>query len=137
MPRRASFSARALTVLLGDGATAVSVGMSMERGFDLMADGEGADAQPTSCVVVSPSSVALSRTIFRERGFRFYFFSREETRMHVHVACGSGKAKFWLEPEIGLAQNFKLDRQQLKTAERLIRFHEQEIRQAWHEHLGR
>ena len=27
----------------------------------------------------------MSPTIFREGPFRFYFFSREETRMHVHV----------------------------------------------------
>ncbi|NJN37011.1 MAG: DUF4160 domain-containing protein [Nitrospiraceae bacterium] len=30
-------------------------------------------------------------------GFRFYFFSREEARMHVHVYCDRGEAKFWLE----------------------------------------
>ena len=57
--------------------------------------------------------------------------------MHVHVACGSGKAKFWLEPDIRLAQNFGLDRQQLKTVEHLIQIHEHEIRRAWSEHLGR
>ncbi len=27
----------------------------------------------------------MSPTVFRERGYRFYFFSREEPRMHVHV----------------------------------------------------
>jgi len=27
----------------------------------------------------------MSPTVFREGGFRFYFFSREESRMHVHV----------------------------------------------------
>jgi Domain of unknown function (DUF4160) len=47
----------------------------------------------------------LSPTIFRAGGFRFYFFSREETRMHVHVYCERGEAKFWLEPKIELAKN--------------------------------
>jgi hypothetical protein len=111
--------------------------MSLERAFSPMADGEGLDGEPTSPVVDSSSSVDLSPTIFRERGFRFYFFSREEARMHVHVAYGTGKAKFWLEPEIALAQNFNLGPRQLKTIEHLVRFHEQEIRQAWHDHLGR
>jgi hypothetical protein len=36
----------------------------------------------------------MSPTIFREGGFRFYFFSREEPRMHVHVQGQNGEAKF-------------------------------------------
>ena len=47
---------------------------------------------------------AMSPTVFREGGFRFYFFSREETRMHVHVQGQSGEAKFWLDPAIEIAQ---------------------------------
>ena len=35
----------------------------------------------------------MSPTIFREKGYRFYFFSREETRMHVHAYCVNGEAK--------------------------------------------
>jgi len=50
----------------------------------------------------------VSPTIFRAGGFRFYFFSREETRMHVHAQSGDGEAKFWLEPEIELAVNYNL-----------------------------
>jgi len=41
----------------------------------------------------------MSPTIFREGPFRFYFFSREETRMHVHVHATAGEAKFWLKQE--------------------------------------
>lgn len=44
----------------------------------------------------------MSPTILIEKGYRFFFFSREETRMHIHVNCGNGEAKFWLEPEIEL-----------------------------------
>jgi hypothetical protein len=50
----------------------------------------------------------MSPTIFREKGYRFFFFYREEIRMHVHVYCGDGEAKFWLEPEIELARNYRL-----------------------------
>ena len=42
----------------------------------------------------------MSPTVFKESGYRFFFFSREEERMHVHVISGDGEAKFWLEPEI-------------------------------------
>ena len=37
----------------------------------------------------------MSLTIFRERGYRFYFFSREESRIHVHVYHADGEAKFF------------------------------------------
>jgi uncharacterized protein DUF4160 len=47
-------------------------------------------------------------TVFRHAGFRFYFFSREEERIHVHVHHTTGEAEFWLEPSVALAQNFGL-----------------------------
>ncbi|MEP6635896.1 MAG: DUF4160 domain-containing protein [Acidobacteriota bacterium] len=50
---------------------------------------------------------AVSPTIFRELGFRFAFFSNEEPRMHVHVYCANGQAKFLLEPNIELAENLR------------------------------
>ena len=37
--------------------------------------------------------------------FGSLFFSREESRMHVHIAHTDGEAKFWLEPSIELALN--------------------------------
>jgi hypothetical protein len=65
----------------------------------------------------------MSPTIFRELGFRFFFFSREEPRMHVHVHCGHGEAKFWIEPEIESADNYGLRGPDLQTARRLIEEH--------------
>ena len=79
----------------------------------------------------------MSPTIFREDGFRFFFFSREESRLHVHVYHADGEAKFWLEPVIQLAQNSGLNDRQLRSAQALIEQHEQEIRGAWHDHFGR
>jgi len=78
----------------------------------------------------------MSPTIFRDGGFRFYFFSREETRMHVHVHGTNGEAKFWVEPTIKLAKNYGLNDRQLRVALRLIREHEDEIRAAWEAHFG-
>ena len=65
----------------------------------------------------------MSPTIFREGPFRFYFFSREEPRMHVHVYSPDGEAKFWLEPTIELAQNFGMAEHQLRSALALIEIH--------------
>ena len=78
----------------------------------------------------------MSPTIFRARGYRFLFFSREETRMHVQVLCSSGEAKFWLEPDLELARNFGLSRAQLKSCEQIIEEHRDELIAAWHKHFS-
>jgi len=77
----------------------------------------------------------VSPTVFRAQGYRFYFFSREEPRIHVHIQHADGEAKFWLEPSIELAQNYGLRPHHLGAAEQLIREHEDEIRAAWHKHF--
>jgi hypothetical protein len=68
--------------------------------------------------------------------FRFYFFLREETSMHVHVQCPYGDAKFWLEPRITLAQNPGLPAPQVRRALSLVERHADEIRSAWRKHFG-
>ena len=90
-----------------------------------------------SPVATAKWSESMSPTIFRENGFRFFFFSREELRPHVHVHCADGEAKFWLEPQIELAQNYGLTDRQIRAIEALIRRHENDIRSAWNEHFGR
>ena len=78
----------------------------------------------------------MSPTVFRKGGFRFSFFSREEPRIHVHVHCADGEAKFRLEPQVGLAQNPGLNDRQLRAVQSLIEAHEHEIRAAWAKHFG-
>lgn len=77
----------------------------------------------------------MSPTIFREGGFRFFFFSREEPRMHVHVSHPDGEAKFWLAPELALATGTGLSPHQIKEAQRLVNVHLKEITHAWHAHF--
>mgnify|MGYP002346053786 CR=1 FL=1 len=73
----------------------------------------------------------MSPTVFREAGFQFVFFSREESRMHVHALHALGEVKFWMEPAIELARNTGLSSRLVMTALRLVREHEDEIRNAW------
>ncbi len=79
----------------------------------------------------------MSPTIFRAEGFRFYFFSREEERLHVHVVCADGEAKFWLTPDVELAKSVGLKEQQLARVRTLIEEHLDEITRAWNQHFGR
>jgi hypothetical protein len=79
----------------------------------------------------------MSPTIFKVGSLRFYFFSREERRPHVHVQGTRGEAKFWLDPRIELAADYGLGARMIDRALRLIREREDEIRAAWRIHFGR
>ena len=78
----------------------------------------------------------MSPTVFREGPFRFFFFSREEARLHIHVQSADGEAKFWVDPKIELARNHGLSAQDLRRVEQVIEEREQEIRDAWSSHFG-
>jgi hypothetical protein len=78
---------------------------------------------------------SVSPTVFRDGPYRFYFFSREEPRMHVHVSCPDGEAKFWLEPAIALAQNHGLSEQHIRDAQALVEAHADECRRSWKNHF--
>jgi hypothetical protein len=80
---------------------------------------------------------SVSSTVFSDGPFRFYFFSREETRRQIHVSSPAGEAKFWLEPEIELARSYGLSEYDLARARRLVEEREHVIREAWAEHFGR
>jgi hypothetical protein len=79
----------------------------------------------------------MAPTIVRDGQFRLFFFSREESRIHVHVAHPDGEAKFWLTPDVHLAVNIGLSAAQLQQAQAVVVVHLQEIRDAWVRHFGR
>lgn len=78
----------------------------------------------------------MSPTIFREKGYRFYFLSNEENRIHIHVTCEKGEAKFWLEPIVSLAVYYGLNSKMLADIQRIIEEHKNEITKAWQKHFG-
>jgi hypothetical protein len=77
----------------------------------------------------------MSPTVFREKGYRFFFFSLEESRMHVHVRSQDGEAKYWLDPEIELARNHRLSDVHLGEIQRIVEFHKDELIAAWRRHF--
>lgn len=47
-------------------------------------------------------------TVLREKGFRFFFYSREGTEPpHIHVVGHGGEMKVWLQP-VEVSKVFKL-----------------------------
>ena len=79
----------------------------------------------------------MSPTIFRKKGYRFYFLSREENRMHVHVTCEDGEAKFWLEPILSLAVYHGLNQRKLNEIQKIVEELKNEIIEAWQRHFGK
>ena len=79
----------------------------------------------------------MSPTILREKGYRFYFLSNEEKRVHIHVTCEDGEAKFCLEPIISLAVYHGLDARKLNEIHKIVKVHENEIIKAWQKHFSK
>jgi len=79
----------------------------------------------------------MSPSVFREKGYRFYFLSNEEDRIHIHVTCENGEAKFWLEPIVSLATHYKLNPKRLREIQNIVEEHTDEIVEAWRKHFGK
>lgn len=77
----------------------------------------------------------MSPTVFRYKDYRFLFFSREESRIHIHVTCPDGEAKFWIEPEVSLANNFGLAQNRIGELQKVVEEHKNEIQRAWSAHF--
>lgn len=78
----------------------------------------------------------MAPTVVRDGAFRLFFFSREEPRIHVHVAHPDGEAKFWLTPVVTLSTSTGLSTKQLKEAQSVVELHLKEIQDAWNHHFG-
>jgi hypothetical protein len=79
----------------------------------------------------------VSLSIFREKGYRFYFLSNEEDRIHIHVTSEDGEAKFWLKPIISLAVYHGLNPKKLSEIQSIVEAHKDEIIKAWQKHFGK
>ena len=78
----------------------------------------------------------MAPTVLREGQFRLFFFSREEARIHVHVAHPDGEAKFWLSPTVHIATSVGLNQEQLREAQSVVETYLGEITDAWQRHFG-
>ncbi len=79
----------------------------------------------------------MTPSIFREKGYRFYFLSREEERMHIHVTGDEGEAKFWIEPIVSLATAHGLSPRKLNEINKIVEEHKNEITKAWQRHFSK
>ena len=74
--------------------------------------------------------------VFRERGFRFFFYSNEGSPRepaHIHVEKDDLEAKFWLRPEVRVAYNDGFDARNLRELLSIIETNRDRIERAWNE----
>ncbi len=78
-------------------------------------------------------------TVFRHDGFRFFFYSNEgdpREPIHIHVMGAGGEAKFWLLPNITLADSAGLDARALRELALVVQDNRAKIERVWHEHFA-
>ena len=78
----------------------------------------------------------MSPTVFYDGGYRYFFFSREEPRIHVHVRSSEGEAKFWLEPVVEVARKHNLNNSEINKIQKTVESRKDELIQAWQKHFG-
>jgi len=77
----------------------------------------------------------MSPTVLRYKNYRFFFFSREESRVHIHVNSPVGEAKFWIKPIIILATYEGYSKKQLLELQKIVEENQDEIKKAWKKHF--
>ena len=79
----------------------------------------------------------MSPTAFRYGNKRFFFFSREETRIHIHVVSPDGEAKIWLEPKIEIAKSIGYSQKAINEVLTIVKENKYDIIEKWNQHFSK
>jgi Domain of unknown function (DUF4160) len=77
--------------------------------------------------------------VFRYKGYRFFFFSNEGNPlepMHIHVRHGQTTAKFWMLPQVSLAESYGMNPAEFRELMRVAEKNRELIERYWNEHLN-
>lgn len=76
-------------------------------------------------------------TLLKSGAYRIYVYSHDlqNEPPHVHVDRENMSAKFWLAP-LALARNLGFSPVELRSIERLLREHQQDLLEGWYVNLG-
>lgn len=78
-------------------------------------------------------------TVFREDGFRFFFYSNEgdpREPVHVHVMKGDAVAKIWLRPFVAVVEAQGMDDKTARRVCAIVLRNRIRIERAWHAHFS-
>lgn len=77
--------------------------------------------------------------VLRYKGFRFFFYSNEgqpREPLHIHVEKDGNEAKFWVRPEVVLADSDGFDRRTLRELEGVVLENSALIEERWNAYFG-
>ena len=75
---------------------------------------------------------------FKEiNGFVFKIYSNEELRMHIYVVKAENEAKYCLEPDIELAENFGFSSKELSFIEKILKENGDDFKIKFARHTGK
>ena len=77
--------------------------------------------------------------VFRDEGYRFFFYSNEGDPLeplHIHARKGESVAKFWLHPQVGVAEAYAIKPAELRKLIQVTEEHKELIERFWHEHFN-
>lgn len=79
----------------------------------------------------------MTPVVHRWKGYRFYFFSLEEPRSHLHVSKAEAEMKIWLEPQVEIAYNQGVPNKDARRILEIVRRQHHEFLEAWKNYHGR
>lgn len=74
--------------------------------------------------------------ILRYKGYTLFFFSNEgdpREPLHVHVRRAGATAKFWIKPQVRVAESYGLNSQELNELTTVVADNRQLIERTWNE----
>jgi hypothetical protein len=77
--------------------------------------------------------------VFRFGPYKFFFYSNEgdpREPVHIHVREGRNVAKFWLKPEVSIADSKGFDARALREISAIIEHNVVRIERAWNDHFS-
>lgn len=76
--------------------------------------------------------------VFRYKGYRFFFYSNEGDPLeprHIHVRKEESVAKFWVDPQISVAESYGIKSSELRGLMRVIAENRELIERCWNEYF--
>ncbi|MDA3852024.1 MAG: DUF4160 domain-containing protein [Spirochaetaceae bacterium] len=77
--------------------------------------------------------------VFEINGYKFFFYSNEgnpRERCHIHVRKSGNDAKFWLSPNIAIADSWGFSGKELNEIEKTVLENKDLIEEKWNEYFN-
>ena len=84
-----------------------------------------------------PKKENMSPVFRRENGYSFRIYSNEESRIHIHVLKSECEAKFWLEPQVELAENNGFAEHDINRIKKIVEKYGSEFKSKFIQHIGK